>query len=911
MPNLPINNSTHLQSLLDLDRRNLYWSIDTNLRLTSFNQRFIDVTEQLTGNLISRGSHVLHAADSPELAQFYKSMYETALNGTAVDKIVKTEEPVQFWSEIHMQPIWEDNAISGVACLAVDITDRVLSERAVKASDERFKAIIENSVEAIVLLNQNEDITYCSRSFFNITGYLPHELSINTWTQIMHPEDIEAATVAIRHSLKSPGVPIPNAVRIKHKTQGWIYTDGFVTNMLENESVQSLVLNIHNITEKKRALDNLVHANSLLSFINHVSKSIVHSHDEATLFKEVCSSAVKTAGFKMAWIGFFSPDNTVMRLASHCGIAPDDLSNFTTINLEEIGPFNSVRLSAQPFICNSIEDGDYSAFWKSYCNQRGYRSCILLPIHLAGKVVATFNLFQENTIYESKESIATLLKTANDISAALDNFEEEALRTLATAKLKYSEMRLKQAQAIAHLGHWEMDINSVVGFWSEECLKIYGIPADQPFLTFDTWKSYVHPDDLERILSKIKDAQENKTSTSFFHRIIRRDGAIRHIYSQSEPEFNEFGEITKLYGIAHDVTELKTAEIALQQSEENLKKIINLFPYVLYVRDANGKFIFTNINFDNLITQFESVNAKQALEPLFSSDFNVIESEKEQIIPELTIQNNVTSLILQVQKVPYVLPFSETPAILVIAKDITEQQQAEAERAAILADMVQRNKDSEQFSYIVSHNLRAPVANIIGLSDLLQMENQNNANPLVSELANSTIKLDRVIRDLNQILQVRHHVKEISETIIFTELVDNILSSLQQLGEIPDLHINTDFSEVDRIYSIRSYIHSIFYNLISNSIKYCRPGVKPSISIKSTKIPSGTKIVYQDNGLGIDLNKYGDRVFGLYKRFHNHIDGKGMGLFMVKTQVETLGGNISIDSLPNHGTTFTLNFANR
>jgi signal transduction histidine kinase len=122
-------------------------------------------------------------------------------------------------------------------------------------------------------------------------------------------------------------------------------------------------------------------------------------------------------------------------------------------------------------------------------------------------------------------------------------------------------------------------------------------------------------------------------------------------------------------------------------------------------------------------------------------------------------------------------------------------------------------------------------------------------------------------------------------------------------------HVNiiTSFDPARRISTIRSYLQSIFYNLISNSIKYKRPDTNPEIRITSSLTDNGVRLVFSDNGMGIDLGTQGTKVFGLYKRFHpNTAEGKGMGLFMVKTQVETLGGEISIKSEVNKGTEFTI-----
>jgi signal transduction histidine kinase len=117
-----------------------------------------------------------------------------------------------------------------------------------------------------------------------------------------------------------------------------------------------------------------------------------------------------------------------------------------------------------------------------------------------------------------------------------------------------------------------------------------------------------------------------------------------------------------------------------------------------------------------------------------------------------------------------------------------------------------------------------------------------------------------------------------------------------------------NFSAIDSFFTIKSYFYSIFYNLILNSIKYKKENIPPVIKISSCKFEDRILLKFTDNGLGMDLQKSGEQVFGLYKRFHTHIEGKGMGLFMVKTQVEALGGKINISSEVNKGTEFLIQF---
>jgi len=247
--------------------------------------------------------------------------------------------------------------------------------------------------------------------------------------------------------------------------------------------------------------------------------------------------------------------------------------------------------------------------------------------------------------------------------------------------------------------------------------------------------------------------------------------------------------------------------------------------------------------------------------------------------------------------------------IMIISTDITQRRIAERERDKMIADIIQRNKKFEQFAFIISHNLRAPVANILGIGDVLKFSLSEEERIKTQELLFKQIQhFDEIVKDLNYVLQIRNEIIENKEPVYLSELVSNITSGIQNVIRSQRVKIITDFSAVDEILTLRSYLHSIFHNLISNAIKFGRPDTEMVIEIKSEISNERIKISFKDNGRGIDLKRHGESIFGLYKRFHLNIEGKGLGLFIVKTQVEVLGGNIQVKSQPDVGAEFIVEF---
>ncbi len=223
-------------------------------------------------------------------------------------------------------------------------------------------------------------------------------------------------------------------------------------------------------------------------------------------------------------------------------------------------------------------------------------------------------------------------------------------------------------------------------------------------------------------------------------------------------------------------------------------------------------------------------------------------------------------------------------------------------------NLIQRNKELEQFTYIISHNLRAPVANIKGLCQLLTLgaDDEVESRELISSLGTSVQKLDNVIFDLNVIIDVKQQVHEQMEQVSFTQIIKEFKEMFHPYVRQGLAEFRCDFNAVDNIQSLKSYVYSIFYNLISNSIKYKRPDEKLLLQITSFNKKDKIILHFKDNGKGIDLSQNGDKLFGLYRRFDTSVEGKGMGLYMVKTQIETLGGNIKVQSAVNTGTTFSI-----
>jgi len=683
---------------------------------------------------------------------------------------------------------------------------RIIAQR-LAGLEKRNNTLQENAGDATVILSATGKLIYASTSVYKVVGYTVKELLAMDIASLAHPEDIEGLQQVMMQVIALPGQPVQGHTgRMLHKDGTWHWYEAVVTNMLHDPEIAGIVDNFRDVTDRVLVEEKILKANRMYAFISAVNQTLVHEEDQESVFQEACRIAVEFGKFEMAWIGLLDAGGQSISLTESHGMPDEDKPKFAGSRYTPQGPINHVLTTDGSYVCNDIAHGLKLPTWEAYAASRNLSSLMILPIRKSGRIIGMFSIYSAQLNFFDRQQIELLEEVAKDISFAMDIFEKEIQRGKAQDRMRHTELRLNEAQAIARLGSWETNFATGMSVWSEEARRICGVPASQKSLSHQDWLDCIHPDDLERVLQTTRQAEASLTGSELYHRIIRPDGKIRHVYTKTEFDFSE-GLPIGLHGIIHDITDMRELQYARAQSEADLVMI-------------------------------------------------------------------------------------------------------SAEREKLVGDLVKRNKDLEQFSYIISHNLRAPVANILGIFEVMRTAelSQDEEQFLRDGLASGVTKLDHVIKDLNNILRLDSHEHQKKEWVKLSEIIDDIQLSISTDIISEKVKFNIDFSEIDELQTQKVYLYSIFYNLIINSIKYKRQNIPPEITIKSIRSDGRIKILFSDNGMGIDLQKKGNDIFGLYKRFHDHVEGKGIGLYMVKKQVESLNGKISVKSVVEEGTSFELEF---
>ena len=406
------------------------------------------------------------------------------------------------------------------------------------------------------------------------------------------------------------------------------------------------------------------------------------------------------------------------------------------------------------------------------------------------------------------------------------------------------------------------------------------------------------------------------------------DGTLFNVAFSSNMIYDEKGLPVRIFGSYIDITENKLNEKALKQSHELLEKLTDQVPAAIYqfrmAADATMSFEFMSSGITKVIPGVTPAQMKENVrlgfsmihpddidlfrQTLFASRENLTEWSIQYRI--VTKQQNIIWHKVTAQ------PEKQDDGSVVwygYFQDVTAQKSQEQEREHLILELSQHNKDLRHFSYITSHNLRAPLSNLVGLVNLI--DDMQVADSMLAELLKgfktSTLLLNDTVNDLLKVLTVKDNLSIKQEDIELSTVFDKISSQIKLLIDNVKPEIVFDCSACPMVTFNKVYMESIFLNLITNAIKYRSPKRPLKITITSHPDGDNTMLIFADNGLGIDADRYKDRIFGLYQRFHNHPDSKGFGLYMVKSQMEALGGKAEIKSAVDIGTELILTFKNK
>jgi len=524
-----------------------------------------------------------------------------------------------------------------------------------------------------------------------------------------------------------------------------------------------------------------------------------------------------------------------------------------------------------------------------------------------------------STIKDAEGRIIAGMVIDRDVT---DQINYERNLNAVITELKQSNLRFQYASQAVSDAIWDLNMKTLKTFWGEGFRSLFGHEANRMTEDEDFWTVYIHPEDRERTFDSISTALSNPEQMLWEaeFRFKKADGTYATVVDKAIIIRNEQGGAIRVIGAIQDVTRARNEEQRLKLLESvitnttvavliaGIEVIPDKGPKVLYVNEAftsmTGYLPSDVINGTPRILYGERTDP-ESLRILFQAV-----AERRSVEIELVCYTKFGREFWgQMMVVPVQESSGRFSHYICLLSDITERKNHEIEKEEFIKGLTQRNKELKQFTYITSHNLRSPLVNLTGLLSLIEdiKVEDEELKGIHDKLKISSESLMSTVNDLMDILHTRDTQFVRVEENSLDEVIGHVRNLLQNVVSEIKPEIRCNF-EVPTIKFHKAYFESILMNLFTNSIKYRSPTRQLKIDI-STRLQDGRVVLtFRDNGIGFDLERHKDRVFGFYQKFHNHPDSKGLGLFLVKSQMEELGGTVDMKSFPDAGTTLTLTF---
>ncbi|GBF48544.1 PAS domain S-box [Leptospira ryugenii] len=500
-------------------------------------------------------------------------------------------------------------------------------------------------------------------------------------------------------------------------------------------------------------------------------------------------------------------------------------------------------------------------------------------------------------------------------------FQDIHERKMVSEAMRITKERYEFLSQATRQAIWDWDIGEGTVFWGEGYRTNFGFDIENMHLSYETWENLLHPEQREKVIQRVQEAMANPDILTFEnqYQLQKADGNFADVIDKALVIRDQTGKAIRMVGAVEDITKRKAGEVQLKL----LESVITNSNESVLITEANPvgsigpNIVFVNAAFTKMTgyTQEEVIGKT----PRILQGPNSSPKEISKMREALAKWEPVEVEIINYKKdgSEFWNEFSIFPLAnekgfythwIAIERDITRKKREENEKEKLISELTQNNKDLKQFNYITSHNLRAPLSNLSAALSLI--EDIPISDPLLSELLKgiklSTETLNQTIDDLIRILIIKDSPAIEQSALDLETVFQSVLSQIQNIVSSSGASILTQFADVKQIVFNKPYLESIFLNLLTNAIKYRSQERDLHISVKSMESREFYFLVFEDNGLGIDLTRNKDKIFGLYQRFHNLPDSKGLGLYLVKSQLQALGGSIRVESQVNVGTKFII-----
>lgn len=469
-------------------------------------------------------------------------------------------------------------------------------------------------------------------------------------------------------------------------------------------------------------------------------------------------------------------------------------------------------------------------------------------------------------------------------------------------------------------GLWERNIVNNTAWWSPKFCELLGYTYGELELSYNFFiNQLVHPDERELVFNAFKSHLTEASEYKVEFRILTKNKGYCWFESSGKAWPDENGKLSKMIGAVTNIDQKKKYELQLKKNQfllSETNKIANIGGWELDTDTMElswsqemfelGKMPLTSkLYINKVLKYFEPVQhtaittaIKDAVD--FGKSFDL----------ELKLRATDKTTWLRVKGIPVVDDNGNCITLRGIFQNIDQIKTKELNLQASLDLLSDQNKRLQNFAHIVSHNLRSHSGNLQFMVNIYEEDiSADDKKEIFTNIRSISESLATTIDHLNEIVKIQTEISKELKPVDLAQAFKSTQNALDTNISETRAIICADFSLCPVVNYVPAYMESIFLNLLTNSLKYRQPGRNLQIICESHWDDGHPYLTFEDNGSGIDLDRHGDKVFGMYKTFHKNTNAKGIGLFITRNQIESLGGSIKIESKVNVGTKFIIRLA--
>jgi PAS domain S-box-containing protein len=848
------------------------------------------------------------------LPEVRKEGYEELLHFvyTTGERYIGTEQKVTLFRDGKPEPIFvnftfepyreSDGTISGVMVIAVEVTEQVLNRKKLEENNKQLQyaaALAENIVDAVIstsTIAEGYHITSWNKGAENVYGWKAEEVIGRPAREILSTQFLSESEIQSWQKQLDENGYWNGVVKQKTKSGSLIWINATISYVKdENGNVLGAVAVNRDISRQKEIDEKIkiIQKQLQLTIENVPAAVYLHDSNGAILYLN------KTG------------QSTIEKIIGQEFKIGDDLD---ALIKKSVGKVEYEMENGEP-----LTDKDYPF---NVVKQTGKEHELLIRREFKETGEVNWFLNRVTPLLDDENNIQFILSTSTDYTTIKQ----------AAERIKESEERYATTVMASDLGLWDYDAQKRILIASGDMAEIYGLSSNEEYNINQVFES-IHPDDLSEqqdfynkiTAGKIPDAFEME------YRIIQKNsGELRWIRSKGRAFFEENGSLYRTVGTVADITERKSAEEKLKESERRFRTLAETLPQLVWITDASGRQEFASVRWKEY-SGIEPEDEKSWNEIVHPYDQGIIGREWKKSLEsgvfykaEVRLKNKAGEYRWHfVQGEPIKNEEGKIIKWIGAFTDIHDQKTLREKLENLVSERTKElqrsNEDLQQFAHVASHDLKEPVRKVMTFGNRLKEEFgsqlSQKANTYLSKIESSAIRMYSMI-DGVLLYSSLDAMEQTKELIDLNELIQNIVTDLEVV--IEEKNATIKFGNLPEIEGTPILIYQLFYNLVNNALKFTSPGVEPIIELTETSvnrndnsIPGMHKgvefiqLTLKDNGIGF-TNDMADKIFGTFTRLHakDRYEGTGLGLALCRKIVERHKGKIYAEGIEGKGAAF-------